>query len=146
MTVFVLLVYWVFGQQLACRVQMERWDGAVLDIISTCADPGQKSLQLLRMHALTGYQTTSYPYVIGKLNALKTMVAGDFSDLHDMLGEEGVTQTDLMKVAITVFIAMCSATGNLYRVSTLRNLCPKEEKPENHVSACLQHLPICYST
>lgn len=59
---------------------MERWDGAVLDIISTCADPGKKSrpMQQFRMHALTGYQTTSYPYVIVKLNALKTMVAGDF--------------------------------------------------------------------
>jgi hypothetical protein len=62
----------------ACRVQMERWDAAALEPISTCTDPRQKSLQLLRMHPLTGYQTTSYPYVIVKLNALKTMVAGDF--------------------------------------------------------------------
>ena len=85
---------------------MERWDGTVLDINSTCADLGPKSLQLLGMHALTGCDTTSYPYAKGKVSALKTMLAGDFSDLDDLLGEVGVTQADLMKVAITFFIAM----------------------------------------
>ena len=61
------------------------------------------------MHALTScntVDTTSYPYAKGKLSALKTMLAGDFSDLDDMLGEEGVTQADLMKMAITFSIAM----------------------------------------
>ena len=66
-----------------------------------------KSLQLLGMHALTGCDGTSYPYAKGKVIALKTMLAGDFSDLDDVLGEEGVTQADLMKMAITFFIAMC---------------------------------------
>ena len=84
--VLVLLVYWVFRRQLACKVQMERWDGTVLDINYTCADLGPKSLQLLGMHALTGCDTTSYPYAKGKVIALKTMLAGDFSDLDDVLG------------------------------------------------------------
>ena len=65
-----------------------------------------KSLQLLGMHALAGCDGTSYPYAKGKVSALKTMLAGDFSDLDDVLGEEGVTQADLMKVAITFPIAM----------------------------------------
>ena len=48
---------------------------------------------------------TSYPYAKGKVSALKTILAGDFSDLNDVLGEEGVTQADLMN-AITFAIAM----------------------------------------
>ncbi len=34
------------------------------------------------------------------------MLSTDFSDLDDVLGEEGVTQADLMKVATTFFVAM----------------------------------------
>jgi len=33
--IFVLLVYWVFRAQLRCKVQMERWDGTILDINAT---------------------------------------------------------------------------------------------------------------
>ena len=42
--VFVLLVYWVYWADLQCKVQMERWDGTVLDINATCADLGPKCL------------------------------------------------------------------------------------------------------
>ena len=43
--VFVLLVYWVYWmyrEKLECKVQMERWDGTVLDINATCAALGPK--------------------------------------------------------------------------------------------------------
>ena len=52
--VLVLLIYWVglFREKLKCKVQMERWDGTVLDNNATCADLGPKCLQLLGMHAL----------------------------------------------------------------------------------------------
>ena len=36
--VFVLLVYWVYQAGLQCKVQMEWWDGTVLDINATCDD------------------------------------------------------------------------------------------------------------
>ena len=64
--VFILLVYWVYQADLYCKVQMERWDGSVLDINATCASLGQKCLQLPGMHALSGCYTMSYPY--GKAN------------------------------------------------------------------------------
>ncbi len=32
---------------LQCKVQMERWNGTVLDINATCAELGSKCLQLL---------------------------------------------------------------------------------------------------
>ena len=34
--VFVLLVYWVWKMQLHSAVQMERWNGVVIDINATC--------------------------------------------------------------------------------------------------------------
>ncbi len=54
--VFVLLmVYWVYKAALQCKVQMERCNGTVLDINATCTELGPKSLQLLGMHALSGW-------------------------------------------------------------------------------------------
>ena len=44
--VFVLLVYWMNQADLQCKVQMERWDGSVLDTNAACADLGQKCLQI----------------------------------------------------------------------------------------------------
>ena len=40
--VFVLLAYWVNRADLQCKVQVERWDGSVLDINAICTDLGQK--------------------------------------------------------------------------------------------------------
>ena len=76
--VFVLLVYWVHREEMTSKVQMERWDGTVLDINATCANLGPQCLQLLGMHAISGCDTTSYPYAKGKFSALKTMLDGDF--------------------------------------------------------------------
>ena len=49
--VFVLLVFWMWRNQLVdkCQMQMERWDGAVLNINQTCTKLGSKCLQLLGM-------------------------------------------------------------------------------------------------
>ena len=51
---FVLLAYWLNQTDLQCKVQMERWDGSILDINAICADLGKKCLQLLCMNALSG--------------------------------------------------------------------------------------------
>ena len=47
---------------LQCKVQMERWDELGLETNVICTDHGQKSLQLLCMHVLSGCDTTPYPY------------------------------------------------------------------------------------
>ncbi len=52
--VFVLLVNWVYREELQCKVQMERWDTTVQDINATCTELRSKYLQLLGMHALSG--------------------------------------------------------------------------------------------
>ena len=57
--VFVLLVYWVYREEMTSKVQMERWDGTELHINATCADLGPQCQQLLGMHAIIGCDTTS---------------------------------------------------------------------------------------
>ena len=104
--VFVLLVYWVCRKELECKVQMERWDGTVLNVNATCDKLGAKCVQLLGMHALSGCDTTSYPYAKGKIGALNTFLAGDFPGLVDLLGEVGTARTDLMEAAKTFFVAL----------------------------------------
>ena len=53
--VFMLLVFWMWMNQLVdtCQIQMERWDGAVLNINQTCTTLGSKCLQLLEMLPLS---------------------------------------------------------------------------------------------
>ena len=68
--VFVLLLYWVNRADMQCKVQMERWDGSVLDTSATCPDFGQKYLQLPGMLTLSQCDTTSYPYGKGNVTAL----------------------------------------------------------------------------
>ena len=55
---------------------MEHWDKSILDINGTCANFDQKCLQLLGMHALSGFDTSSYPYGkrrVSSLNIIETM-------------------------------------------------------------------------
>ena len=68
---FVLLVYLVDWTDMQCKVQMEHWDGSVLDINATCADLGQKCLQLPGI--LSRCDTTSYPHRKGKVTALNIL-------------------------------------------------------------------------
>ena len=91
---------------LQCKVQMERWDGTVLDINATCSDLGSKCLQLLGIHALSGCDTVSYPYGKGKISALNTLLTGNFPGLAHVLGEVETTHTDLMKATEPFFTSL----------------------------------------
>ena len=106
--VFVLLVLWMWRNQLVdtCQMQMERWDGTVLDINQTCTKLGSKCIQLLGMYALTGYDTTSFPFNKGEVSALSVLEAGDFPDLFSVLGEEDATRWDLLEVGLSFFCAL----------------------------------------
>ena len=104
--VFVLLVYWVWKMQLHSAVQMERWNGVVIDINGTCLLLGSKCLQLPGMHAISGCDTVSYPFNKGKISALNILKAGKFVALYEVLGEENATDAELMETGRRLFTAM----------------------------------------
>lgn len=150
--VFVLLVYWVFraGLTMSCTVQMERWDGTVLDINATCNKLGPKCLQLLAMHALSGCDTTSYPYGKGKISALNTLLAGDFPELADVLGEVGVSQIQLLQAATPYFLCLYGQKPGTSLESARFNIFTKSKKSTKVMSLpptrCnfLQHVLRCH--
>ena len=99
------------------NVQMERWDDNVLNINNTCRQLGSKFLQLLRIHALSGCHTTSYPFGKG------VMMSRDCPRVHPALSESTATHFQLMEVGGEFFTAlygqqpgtsMASARYNLY--------------------------------
>ena len=62
--------------QLHSAVQMERWNGVVIDFNATCLFLGSKCLQLPGMHAISGCDTVSYPFNKGTISALNMLKAG----------------------------------------------------------------------
>ena len=85
--VFVLLVYWCKKADVSCAVQMERWNGSVLDINATVTALGDKCKGLLGMHALSGCDTVSYPNGRGKVSALRVLTQTDIDERDSVLGE-----------------------------------------------------------
>ena len=107
---------------------MERWDGTVLNINATCADLGPKCLQLLGMHALSGCDTTSYPYSKGKISALKTLLADNFPD---MLGEVGTTHANLTAATKPFFAALYRQPQGTSMECTIQTFHQEEEKSQS---------------
>jgi hypothetical protein len=102
--VFVLVVYWCWKAGVSCHVQMEKWDGSVLDINATVANLGDKCKGILGMHALSGCDTVSYPNGKGKLSALKVLNQTDIAGLDSVLGEEDANYSDLMATGKAFFL------------------------------------------
>ena len=72
--VFVLLVYWTSRMRVVAKIQMEKWNGDVLDINETVQRLGPRKCNLLLgIHALSGCDTVSYPFGKGKRSALKLL-------------------------------------------------------------------------
>ena len=123
---------------------MERWDGTVLNINATCQELGPKCLQLLGMHAITGCDTTSYPYGKGKTSALKTLLAGDFQGLDNVLGEVDATSDELIQAAKTYFMALYGQPMGTSLQSARFSLYTKKKKTLQSWPY-LRHLPTCCS-
>ena len=104
--VFHLLVHWVWKMQLHSAVQMERWNGVVIDINATCLLLGSKCPQLPGMHAISGCDTVSYPFNKGKISDLNILKAEEFTALYEVLGEENATDAELMETGRRFFTAM----------------------------------------
>ena len=65
--VFVFLVYWTSRMRVVDNIQMEKWNGDVMDVNKTIEQLGlRKCSHLLGLHALSGCDMVSYPFGKGK--------------------------------------------------------------------------------
>ena len=65
--VSVLLVYRTSRMRVVDNIQMEKWNGDVMDVNKTIEQLGlRKCSQLLGIHALSGCDMVSYPFGKGK--------------------------------------------------------------------------------
>ena len=109
--VFVLMVYWCWKMDITCHLQMERWDGTLLNINLTVENLGEKCRTILAVHALSGCDTTSYPCGKGKISALKAMTAVP-GDLLNVIGEEGATDLQITEAVRSFFLALYNQRGS----------------------------------
>ena len=65
-----------------------------------------KCLQLLGMHALTGGETTSFPFNKGKVSALSVLEAGYLPGVFHVLGEGDAMQWGLLEIGLSFFCAL----------------------------------------
>ena len=103
---FVLLFYWTWRKTIRKNIQMDKWDGPVLDIRATVDKLGDKCGQLPGLRALSGCDTVSYPYVKGKKSALKVLMNNDIDGLQDALGEPDISPGQLKATACAFFLAL----------------------------------------
>ena len=144
--VFVLLVYWTSKKQVVAKVQMEKWNGDVLDVNETVRRLGpRKCSQLLGLHALSGCDTVSYPYGKGKPSALKVLEV-DIPGLDEVLGQPEATHAQLKATADSFFLplygqqsctTMNEARARFYRSRKkpppLKKLPPTDDNLQMHV-------------
>ena len=69
-TDFVLLVFFIWHSKATTQVSIRNHDRQVIDINKTALKLGDKSYNLLAVHALSGWDTVSYPYKRGKKSAV----------------------------------------------------------------------------
>ena len=116
--VFVLLMYFNNEKCLSCIATMERpiAGGSVIDIGASAAQHKEIVKHLPAAHALTGCDTVSYIYGIGKVSALKVLKSGMTLNL---LGQHDADMDDVVSEA-TSFIAACYGSRTKGDLSEIR--------------------------
>ena len=127
--VFVLVVYWTWRKTIGKNIQMEKWDGTVLDIRATVDTLGDKCGQLPGMHALSGCDIVSYRYGKGKKSALKVLMNNDIDDLQYVLEKPEISQGQLKTTTGASFLALY-AQKKADSLNTARyQMCMSRKKP-----------------
>ena len=95
---------------------MKRFDGK-----STVMVLGDKCVQLLPMHAITGCDTVSYTFGKGKMSSLKVIMDSDHLEI-ELFGESNATISDVMctgcRIVGRLYGATCDTTMNALRYKT----------------------------
>ena len=76
LTTWTLLFYWCssLGFTACCTSFHEKYDGKVIDINAMVSKLGNKSFDLLAVHALSGCDTMSYPFGKWQISALNLLL------------------------------------------------------------------------
>ena len=143
--VFVLLVYWTWRKTIRNNIQMEKWDGTVLDIRATVDKLGGKCGQLPGMYALSGCDTVSYSYGKGKKSTLKVLMNNDIDGLQDVLGEPEISQEQLKATAGAFFIALYGQ-NKTYSLNTTRYKTYMSRKKPPPLKSCHRQTATCNYT
>ena len=75
--VFVLLVHFYWKLRPLAAITMKRFDAKTIYVNATAMALGDKCVQLLHMHAITGCDSVSYPFGKGKVSSLKVIIDSD---------------------------------------------------------------------
>ena len=100
LTIWTLLFYWCssFGLEACCTSFYEKYDGKVIDINATALKLGNKSFDLLAVHALSGCDTVSYPFGKWMISALNLLLKLDLN--LQVFTEPDAEEVDWMKAQI----------------------------------------------
>lgn len=117
--VFVLLLYFYCKEKLTCEVFMQSCIAGrrIVDIKATATKHSNIAEFLPGVHALSGCDTTSFLYGIGKATALKVLNGGKTLKL---LGKQDAGMEDVVTEA-TVFMATCYGSKCCQNMSETRH-------------------------
>ena len=101
--VFLLLVYWTWRKTIRKNFLMEKWDNTVFAIRATVDKLGDKRGELPGMYALSGCDTVSYPYDMGKKSDLKVLMNNDIDGLQYVPGSLTLVRDRLRPLTALAF-------------------------------------------
>ena len=81
---------------------MKRFNGKTIDINATAMTLGDKYVQLLPMHAITGCDSVPYLFGKGKVSSLKVIMDSHDLDI-EVFGESNATISDVMRTGCRMF-------------------------------------------
>src|SRR6218665_1327694 len=107
--IFILLVFFVWHCKLDAQVSMRKYTGQVIDINATASKLGSKCHDLLTINALSGCDTTSYPFGKGKVSAVNLLPKlylnlQVFADLEAQEGDKYTTARNSSDHAALTFL------------------------------------------
>ena len=92
--------------RVVANIQVEKWNGDVLDVSKTIEQLGpRKCSQLLGLHALSGCDTVSYPFGKGTTSALKLLEI-DIPGIDQVLRQPGATHDQLKETEDIFFLPL----------------------------------------
>ena len=150
--ILILLLYFYWNMKPNIQITMKKFDESIIDINATATKLGNTCDQLLAMHALTGCDTTSYPYSKGKTTGFNVRLKHPVIGL-ECFGEEDISKDELFDVGSKFFcylygsetcVSMACLRYKLFssnkRTPCIKSLPPTDEALMQHCLRC--HLQI----